>query len=406
MDRQCPSEPVRELLRRGARKVLDAPSGWLDELDDAILSSPQLQTVAEDPVLAESFRRANRANVLAWAAANVRDPGATVPANVVPELLAASRDLVRRGLRESAVRAYRIGQNALWEHWMSIAFELTSDPQDLRELLEVSARSLFSFIDNTNAAIAAQIQDEFEELTRGTHAERREVVELIMAGAPISPERAASRLGYNLDQTHTAAVIWSELAGSDPSQLDQASEVLARIAHAARPLNVIASAATRWVWMSATVAPDALQLGKIIDELRGVRIAIGSTARGIEGFRRSHLDALATQRLLARLHSTQRIASFGTIQLVSLVTESPERADQFIKDTLGELETASPEIRTAVLAFVTEQCNLSRAAAKLYTHRNTLLRRLTRADELLPRPLEENSVNVAVALDVLRWRGG
>lgn len=24
----------------------------------------------------------------------------------------------------------------------------------------------------------------------------------------------------------------------------------------------------------------------------------------------------------------------------------------------------------------------------------------------LPRPLEENSVNVAVALDVLRWRGG
>jgi DNA-binding PucR family transcriptional regulator len=304
------------------------------------------------------------------------------------------------------VRAYRIGQNALWEHWMSIAFELTSDPQDLRELLEVSARSLFSFIDDTNAAIAAQIQDEFEELTRGTHAERREVVELIMAGAPISPERAASRLGYNLDQTHTAAVIWSELAGSDPSQLDQASEALARIAHAARPLNVIASAATRWVWMSATVAPDALKLGKIIDELRGVRIAIGSTARGIEGFRRSHLDALATQRLLARLHSTQRIAGFGTIQLVSLVTENPERADQFIKDTLGELETASPEIRTAVLAFVTEQCNLSRAAAKLYTHRNTLLRRLTRADELLPRPLEENSVNVAVALDVLHWRGG
>jgi DNA-binding PucR family transcriptional regulator len=406
MDRQCPSEPVRELMRRGARMVLDAPSGWLDDLDEAILSSPQMQTIADDPVLAESFRRANRANVLAWAAANVRDPGAPVPANVVPELLAASRDLVRRGLRESAVRAYRIGQNALWEHWMSIAFELTSDPHDLRELLEVSARSLFSFIDITNAAIAAQIQTEVEELTRGTHAERREVVELIMAGAPISPQRAASRLGYNLEQTHTAAVIWSELAGSDSSQLDQAAEALARIARAARPLSVIASAATRWVWVSAGVVPDPPQLGKIIDELRGVRIAIGSTAHGIEGFRRSHLDALTTQRLLARLHSTQRIASFGTIQLTSLVTENPERADQFIKDTLGELETASPEVRTAVLTFVTEQCNLSRAAAKLYTHRNTLLRRLSRADQLLPRPLEENTVNVAVALDVLRWRGG
>ena len=243
-------------------------------------------------------------------------------------------------------------------------------------------------------------------MTRGTHAERREVVELIIAGAPISPQRAASRLGYNLDQTHTAAVIWSDLAESEASQLDLASERLARTAGAHRPLSVVASAATRWVWIPARVAPDPAPLGKVIDDLRGVRIAIGSTAHGIEGFRRSHLDALASQRLLARLHSTQRVASFERVQLVSLVTENPDRADQFITDTLGELQRASPEIRTAVLAFVAEQCNASRAATRLYTHRNTQLRRISRAEQLLPRPLEDNSVDVAVALDVLRWRGG
>jgi DNA-binding PucR family transcriptional regulator len=406
MEWQRPSEPVRELIRRGATMVVNAPPGWLDELDEAILSSPQMRVIADDPVLAESFRRVNRANVLAWAASNVRDPGAPVPANVAPELVAASRDLVRRGLRESAVRAYRIGQNVLWQRWMSIAFQLTNDARELRELLEASAQSLFSFIDVTNAAIAAQIQTEREELTRGTHAERREVVELIIAGAPISPQRAASRLGYSLDQTHTAAVIWSDLAELDASQLDLASEGLARTAGAHRPLSVIASAATRWVWIPARVAPDPAPLGKVIDDLRRVRIAIGSTAHGIEGFRRSHLDALATQRLLAHLHSTQRVASFDTVQLVSLVTENLDRADQFIKDTLGELEGGSPEIKTAVLAFVDEQCNASRAATRLYTHRNTLLRRLSRAEQLLPRPLEKNSVNVAVALDVLRWRGG
>jgi DNA-binding PucR family transcriptional regulator len=328
-----------------------------------------------------------------------------VSANVAPELLAASRDLVRRGLRESAVRAYRIGQNALWEHWMSIAFELTSDARELRELLEVSARSLFAFIDDTNAAIAAQIQAERDELTHGTHAERREVIELIVAGAPISPQRAASRLRYNMDQTHTAAVIWSDLPEPDPSHLDQVSEALAHSADAVRPLSVIASAATRWVWIPAEVRTDSPGLRRVVDDLHGVHVAIGSTARGIEGFRRSHLDALSAQRLLARLRSSQRIASFEAIRLVSLVTEDSEAANQFIKDTLGELETASLEVRTAVLAFVTEQCNASRAATRLYTHRNTLLRRLTRAEQLLPRPLEENSVNVAVALDVLRWRG-
>ena len=49
--------------------------------------------------------------------------------------------------------------------------------------------------------------------------------------------------------------------------------------------------------------------------------------------------------------------------------------------------------------------NTSRTAERLYTHRNTVLRRLARADELLPCPLAENVVSVAAALEVLRWRG-
>jgi DNA-binding PucR family transcriptional regulator len=34
-----------------------------------------------------------------------------------------------------------------------------------------------------------------------------------------------------------------------------------------------------------------------------------------------------------------------------------------------------------------------------------VLRRLTRADELLPRPLADDVLGVAAALEVLRWRG-
>jgi DNA-binding PucR family transcriptional regulator len=86
---------------------------------------------------------------------------------------------------------------------------------------------------------------------------------------------------------------------------------------------------------------------------------------------------------------------------VSLVTQDASRADHFVKRTLGEFESASPELRTARRTFVNEQCNASRAAARLYTHRNALLRQLSRAEQLLPRPLGENSVSVAVALDVL-----
>ncbi|WP_256333373.1 helix-turn-helix domain-containing protein [Streptomyces sp. cf386] len=73
---------------------------------------------------------------------------------------------------------------------------------------------------------------------------------------------------------------------------------------------------------------------------------------------------------------------------------------------LGELETAEPESTEAVRVFIAAQCNVSHAADRLYVHRNTLLRRLARADRHLPRPLAANVVEVASALEVLRRRAG
>src|ERR1700687_5875396 len=191
MEWERPSERIRELRRQGAEIALNARPEWLEELDDATLAAEPMRTVADDPVLTAATRRSNRDNLLHWAAANVRDPGAPVPANLGSEPLGIARDLVRRGLDDSALHSYRIGQNVAWRRWMEIVFELTSDPQELRELLDISSRSITSFIDATVAGVSAQMQAEREELTRGTHAERRETVALILDGAP--HHRPASR---------------------------------------------------------------------------------------------------------------------------------------------------------------------------------------------------------------------
>lgn len=309
-------------------------------------------------------------------------------------------------MNESALDAYRTGQNAAWLRWMSIAFGLTSDPGELRELLDVTARSVASFIDATITAISAQMKAERDELTRGTHAERREVVALLLEGAPISPQRASQRLGYRLDQDHRAAIVWSAEAEPDPGELEGAADALALVAGAHRPLTIVASAATLWVWVPGGPALDVERVLAETRQMPQVRVAIGSSGHGVEGFRRSHLTALTTQRMVARLGTAQRVVSFDEVRLVSLVTQNAEAADQFVKHTLGDLESAGPEIKASLLTFLREGCNASLAATRLHTHRNTLIRRLAQANELLPRPLESNRVNVAVALEVQRWRGG
>jgi DNA-binding PucR family transcriptional regulator len=399
-----PSPAVAELIRTAAAALLEAPEAVFDEVDAVTLANADPALTA-DPVLVEGFRRANHANLVHWAQANVRDPGMPVPPNTGPEGLGIARDLVRRGLDQGGLDAYRTGQNAAWRLWMATAFSLTTDPAQLGELLDVSARSIFAFVDETIAAITAQVEQERERLTRGTHAERLEVVTLILEGAPISAERASARLQYALDRPQTAAIVFSDAPQPDPGGLERVAEALAKAAGAHRPFTVVAGTASSWVWVPGDPSPGLDLVHAALDAHAEVRLALGPTGHGMAGFRRSHLDALATQRLLHRAPGALRFARFEEVQVVALATQDEERAHELVERTLGALATAPAELRETLRVYLAEGSHASRTAARLPAHRNTVLSRLGRAEELLPAPLEGRLLQVALALEVVRWLG-
>jgi DNA-binding PucR family transcriptional regulator len=399
------SPRTRELFRRGAEVALDPRDDWVEELHAAALGGSRMRPVAEDPVLAAATRRVNLANLLHWAAANVQHPGRRVPANTGTEMLEAARDLVRRGLDESALDAYRAAQGVAWRRWMRICFELTADPAELRALLDVSALSIATFIEDTIAAVSERMAAERAELTRGAHAERRAAVTLLLEGAPIARARAEAQLGYGLAGPHTAAVVWSG-SGAASEQLEAAAEAVVRASGAAHRLTVVASAAALWVWLPVARRRTRGSSPPPWPRTPDVRVAVGPPRPGRRRLppqppRRRHHPADARPADLAR----SRWPATRTCSWSRCSPGEPTLADEFLADTLGDLLHADADTQQAVLTYVRELGSTSRTAQRLYTHRNTVLRRLARADELLPRPLAENVVGVAAALEVLRWRG-
>src|SRR4051794_24278278 len=235
-----PSERVAALIRAGAEALLQEPAALFDQVDDAVLGATPSR-LSSDPAITAATVATNHANILHWANANVRRPGAHVPANLSPAILDLARDIVRRGLDETTLNTYRIGQNVAWRAWMTLAFSLTEDPGELRELLDVTARSIFAFVDETVEGIQELIDREREQLTGGTHAERLETVNLILEGAPITSARAGERLRYELAGVHTAAVVWTDHDLGGGGMLEQAADALARSAGARRAFTVAAS---------------------------------------------------------------------------------------------------------------------------------------------------------------------
>ncbi|MGH3253596.1 MAG: PucR family transcriptional regulator [Trebonia sp.] len=398
------SDEVKVLFQRAAEEVLLDREAWADGMFAAILRNERVRELAHDSSIREMLREANMATLLHWVTENLERPGARVTPDERSAMLDGARELVRRGLEETTLDAHRRGQSAAWQQWMQVCFRLTDDAALLRKLLEISALSMSAYVDDALAAVAERIEAEREELTHGSDARRRSAVGLIIEGAPVAQAKIEADLGYRLSGRHTAAVIWSP-PGSGTAPLEVAAEAIMSMSGARRRLTVAAGSNTLWIWLATGAAPPPGQVAAHLRDHPQVRVALGRPGSGGEGFRRSHLDAIATQRLLALGHVGRAAASFEDIHLMAVLSQEHPLVDEFLSDTLGPLRQADDATREAVRVYVRTLGNGTRAAESLFTHRNTLMRRVARAEALLPRPLEESAINVAVALEILHWRG-
>ncbi len=186
---------------------------------------------------------------------------------------------------------------------------------------------------------------------------------------------------------------------------DSAAEALGPATRARQALTVIASSSSVWAWLAAAADAGAGALTvAIAPHHPAVQVAVGPAGSGIDGFRRSHFDAVATQRLMSR-RPDLRVARFADVQLVTLALQDEQRAREFVARTLGTLADADRELRDTLCVYIGEQFSAAGAARALYTHRNTVLNRLQRAERLLPFPLAGHGLEVGVALEIAQWLG-
>ncbi|MGN8342448.1 PucR family transcriptional regulator [Pseudomonas sp. SMV71] len=398
-----PSEAVRELLRKGAELAQTLPSEWVERLNQALFSSPEDARLLEDPVILAACRRANRAELLHWANANLQRPGEPVQPYVSADMVDTARELARRGLSELLMNVARSTQNTAWELWMKMAFKMTRDPVVLEEFLDVSSRSIAEFIDGNMRLVTQIIREEKSVQACDDHVDKRSLVNRLLDGREVDTEHFGRRLGYSVSQKHFAYLVWSETPDADIRNLEDMARALARLTGSTSPLIVSAGPATLWVWCSAAKPLDVNKLRDVSNQYPEHRASAGSLAAGPNGFRKSHLEALATQRLMGRLAGAPAVATIDQVRMMSLITQDARASKEFVVSTLGRLATQSWVLQQSLHAFLAHGCNITQTAEALGTHRNTLLRRLERAQDLLPVPFADYRIQIAVALELVIW---
>ncbi len=317
-----------------------------------------------------------------------------------PEAAAFMRANVRRGIPLPAeLRAYRLGHAWLWDRWTRALQERIADPDELIAAQESSSACIFAYIDRVSDQLVEEYGTEREQMMRGAAQLRAETVRAILAREALDEETLPGRLGYDVRRWHLAMRVSS--GTSEVRGLERAVREAAAALGPGEPLIVPSGAASLDVWTGAYEPVDTRALARY-EPPDGVRVAFGKPARGLDGFRRSHQEAVQAARVATLGGSAGgAVVDYAQVELVSLLACDLPRAREFVASRLGPLAApgeSAQRLRETLRVFLALGGRTARAAKELYVHQNTIAYRIKRAEELLGRRVTEDPVELICAL--------
>lgn len=332
-----------------------------------------------------------------------------------------ARRLAQRGVPVNAlVRAYRIGQ----DHFLKWSFaEIERQIDDGRIAFHACQRFVsvtFGYIDWISQQIVTVYEAERERWLENRSTVRATRIREIIDGQDIDPDTAEAAIGHLLRQTHVAVILWAPSDGAgataDLTQLEHTVSALARaLGCTGRPLFAACDRSSGWGWLPfgrTQPAVDATAAERVLDAAgTEVMLAFGRPAAGIRGFRESHQQALRAQRVaLVAGPRAPSVISYTDpgVRAAAMMCGDLDEARLMVRTTLGRLAIDSPHherLRHTLLQFISASCSYTAAAEALTMHKNSVKYRVAKAQEERGRPIDEDRLDVELALNACRWLG-
>jgi DNA-binding PucR family transcriptional regulator len=142
-----------------------------------------------------------------------------------------------------------------------------------------------------------------------------------------------------------------------------------------------------------------------------VKAAIGAVGTGLAGFRATHHQALrAHQVALIGAERAQRITSFTApgVRAAAALAGDLALARDLVTSMLGGLaqdDEGVARLRETLTVFLQQNQSFVATAAKVHLHKNTVKYRVDKAVRLRGRPIEEDRLDLELALAACRWLG-
>ncbi|MFE7742620.1 PucR family transcriptional regulator [Nocardia sp. NPDC057455] len=331
-----------------------------------------------------------------------------------------TRRLAQRGVPLNAlVRAYHIGQRRGTELVFAELQVADIAPVDRFLVGRAIATRLFEYLDRVIQQVVAVYEGEREQWLETRNSVRAlRVRELLVGKEAVDIDGTTEQIRYPLRWHHLALIVWYPETGAHSDELSQLQRFVRASAEtvgtAASPLFVADDQLSGWAWLPYRSAqPDAVAGVRDFAAAQpdAPRVAIGTLAPGVPGFRRSHRLALGARSVaLARGDAEHRViaAEDAGLSVAALLGSGSAELREWVGDVLGDLASDTDNdarLRETLQVFLRAGSSYKAAAAELDLHSNSVKYRVGRAISRRGRPIAEDRLDVELALLICHWYG-
>lgn len=412
---RVPGVDIVQLVRRFEPSVPAAAKAITEEIWTEIPGYAAIR----DPHFRGEVEEATARNVAAFIRA--LGEGHDLPKKEIDALAVVGEQRAHQGIPiEDVLRAFRTVGRVLWDYFSK---ELTGPNAPPMEVAVELSRTLMRFTDQIASAVAYHFSVAQRSIVRQQEAARREFLHDLLLGTYVTTDDMVKRsrgFGYDLARPHVGVVVeregWKTDAAKEELDLSRALDRLSeRISLAGQPMVDRRGGQTIGVFpLAPGVTADTAQIGQVLIEELGEdwKVGVGGPYSGLEGCRRSYVEAREALEIGSILDEDRRVYPFDDFLMYRFLRADGALAERFVDSVIGPIvehdrKRRSELIKTLDAYFATDG-SAKEAGRRLYAHPHTITYRLKQIERLTGRSLRnpEDKLHLHLAVKALRLLAG
>ena len=388
---------------------------FIERLDDvversgvAIWEAVPSYEKAGDP-LREEVSAAVRANVRTLA--QILGQGGTVSRDELDAIEQVGARRAESGIPlDDVLQAYRAVSRVCWD---ILSEECRRYEGDALEATIFLAQSVLHYTDEISTAVADAYSRAQRAIVREQEGARREFLSDLLYGSDGSPEDILARahtFGYDLSLSYIA------LVGTGPGKDSRKEALVASAASnvatsdgTAEPIVLQKADQTIALLPTETHGDPAVVPEKLVAELGSDwRFGMGGPELGLEGIRRSYLEAREALEIGTALGMTESVFRFDDLLLYHFLRIEPGLIGRFVDQMLGPLieydERRKGELVKTLESFFDADGSVKMAGEALFAHPHTVTYRLKQVEKLTGWSLREPEDKLRLQLALRAYR--